>query len=187
VPVETRYFRSDTHTVNGLTAYQLKTVNTTTLTSVSGDYQWWGIRVFVRHADGTEEEVTDGTPVAQVFVTDAGWYSATWNCPSRSLQPTDAIVVRLYNALSSTGPWTLKREWITEQLNAQSLDASTWTVYYNFDVRVAVIDYIATTYVFRHGNATYNSRIEGFAWTPVPVVGITRILGDSLASSVFIA
>jgi len=187
VPVETRYFRSDTHTVNGLTAYQLKTVNTTTLTSVSGGYQYWGIRVFVRHADGTEEEVTAGTPVAQVFVTVAGWYNATWNCPSRTLSPTDAIVVRLYNAPYSTGPWTLKREWITEQLGAGSLNASTWTVYYNFAVREAVIDYIVIAYVFSHGNATYNSRIEGFAWTPVPVVGITRILGDSLASSVFVA
>jgi len=181
VPVETRYFRSDTHAVNGLTAYQLKTVNSVTLTSVSGDYQWWGIRVFVRHADGAEEEVTAGTPVAQVFVTAAGWYSATWNCPSKALSPTDAIVVRLYNASSSTGPWTLKREWITEQLNAQSLDASTWTVYYNFDVREAVIDYIATTFVFRHGSDTYNSRIEGFAWTPVPV-GIPRFLVDSLST-----
>jgi hypothetical protein len=164
---ETRYFRSDTHTINGLTAYQLKTVNSVTLTSVSGDYPYWGIRVFVRHANGTEEEVTDGTPVCQIFVSSPGWYNASWDCPSRALQPTDTIVVRLYNASSSSGPWTLKRTWITEQLNAQRLDDSTWVVFYYFDVQVAIVDYIVTSFIFRHGSATYNSRIEGFAYTLV--------------------
>jgi len=182
--VETRFFRSDVHTVNGLSAYQLKNVNSTVLTSVSSTYQWWGIRVFIRHSDGSEEEVTTGTPVAVVLVTVPGWYNASWNCPSKSLNPTDAIVVRLYSAAVSAGPWVLAREWISEQLNASRLDSSMWKVYYNFDVVERVIDGTVVLYLFRHGSPTYNSRIEDFAYTPYVPIVLTRVYGNGLACAV---
>lgn len=168
LPVETRYFRSDQHTVNGLTAYRLETANSTVLSSVAAtDQPYWGIRVWKRSADGVETEVTGGAPVAVVYGMEGLW-SSSWNCPGASLNPTDSIVVRIYSSASATGPWTLRRTWTTGQLGAQSLDASTWTVYYYFHIEEALIDYLAVAFYFQHGDAAHPSRIENFTWTPAP-------------------
>lgn len=67
----TMYFRgtSSIHTVNGLTAYGLLSSQASTndgrlaYSSASNVFQV-GIRVWVRHSDGSESEVTSGSPVA---------------------------------------------------------------------------------------------------------------------------
>ncbi|MEM2568214.1 MAG: hypothetical protein QXH20_07085, partial [Candidatus Bathyarchaeia archaeon] len=167
--------RSDTHTVNGLTAYKLETTNSTVLRSeeATGQY-YWGIRVWKRSANGVETEVTGGAPVAVVYATD-GENRASWNCPGASLNPTDSIVVRIYSSARATGPWTLRLTWTTGQLGAQSLDASTWTVYYYFQTYEALIDYLVSVFCFMYGAATYPSRIEGFAYTPYAPPVIAKI------------
>jgi len=188
MPVETRYFRTDTHTVNGLTTEQLTTTQGTTYGtrfiygSGSRLYGRLGIRVWVRHADGTEEEITGGTPVASVYVEEGteGYFSNTWDCPQTSLSSTDAIVVRVYGRLQGDAAWTLMDTWITEQLGAEQLDAATWTVTYH-----AGCDYNLrfdrTTLTFDFGSSTYNSRIEGFSWTPsAPPPVARRFYGDGL-------
>lgn len=191
LPVETRYLRSDTHTVNGLTAYQLKNVNSTysTQVDVTGLY-YFGIRVWIRKADGTEVEVTGGSPVAVVPFT-APYAYASWNCPEVLTSPTDAVVVRLYGSVSSTGPWSLLRTWITEQLNASKLDAVIWTVYYYFAIEEIVIDYIIVYHFFRHGSATYPSRIGGFSYTPYtpppPAVPVMRFHKAFPTTSIYIS
>jgi hypothetical protein len=177
MPVETRYFRGDTHTVNGLTAYILGTTQSDTPKSVSHQIEGWGydngqagIQVWKRNAAGVETEITGGTPVAIVTkAPDAGAIvSATWACPSTSLASTDAIVVRVYIKLEGETTWTLAATFITEQLGAQSLDAATWTVYYY--IRVVYDPSSDSTAVnFYWGTATYNSRIANFTWTPAPV------------------
>jgi len=171
LPVETRYFRSDQHTVNGLTAYKLETANSTVLSQFwVANQPYWGIRTWKRSANGVETELTGGAPVAVVYATE-GENRASWNCPGASLNPTDSIVVRIYSSASATGPWTLRRTWTTGQLGAQSLDASTWTVYYYFHVEEALVDYLVMAYYFQHGDAAHPSRIENFTWTPyVPPV-----------------
>jgi len=175
LPVETRYFRSDQHTVNGLTAYKLETANSTVLSQVAAsDQPYWGIRVWKRSANGTETEITAGSPVAVVYGME-GLNTASWNCPGASLNPTDSIVVRIYSSARATGPWTLRRTWTTGQLNAQSLDASSWTVYYYFHVEEALVDYLAVVYYFQHGDAAHPSRIEGFAYTPYAPPVIAKI------------
>jgi hypothetical protein len=165
--------RIDQQTVNGLTAYVLGTTQTTG-SKYFGDIEeallngYWGIRVWKRTSAGVETEITAGTPVAQVYrsAVGSGLQSATWACPETSLSSTDAIVVRVYFQYGSSG-WVLAAEFITGQLGASKLDSATWTVYY--------YTYIATVgglyrYRFYWGTTTYNSRIENFTWTPVPVV-----------------
>jgi hypothetical protein len=194
MPTETRFFRNDQFTVNGLIARKLLPEF---YADAGGSYQatstppsqgyYWGIRVWKRSADGTETEITAGTPVAVVSRTAVGEgiQSATWNCPKVTLAPTDSIVVRGYYRFG-TGAWYQDTVAIfsTEQLGGQSLDDSTWTVYYY----TALVQVAGTQWewYWMWGSTTYYSRIENFAWTPAPVVGVPRLIGDGLAAVIII-
>ncbi len=180
--VETRYFRNDTDTINGLLAYLLKTLNTTSaLEFYIGDNTtaYVGIRVWKRTSDGTETEITSGSAVAIASLASGiSAYvqkSATWDCPQTSLASTDAIIVRIYGDVNSTPPTTLMRTFITEQMGATQLDAATWTVYY-WIRRIRIFDGEGYVYGFWyvHGSDTRNSRIANFSWSsaPPPVGGV---------------
>lgn len=187
MPIQTRYFRGDQHTVNGLTAYILGTSQSATAQSytifnqpVAGFY--YGIRVWKRASDGTETEITSGTPVAQVFrsINGSGLQSATWDCPETSLTATDAILVRLYIKGVTTG-WYLAGEFITEQLGAQTLDAATWTVYYYTSqvYNPRLNSYNGSVY---WGTSEYNTHIEGFSYTVA--VAVAYPVGDGLTFAI---
>jgi len=173
---ETRYFRSDTETVNGLNAYKLRTSQTGIEGSgaeVSGSstlYYYIGIRVWKRDSSGVETEITGGSPVAVVTVKvgSGGLKSATWNCPQTSLSSTDSIVVRVYHDIAINPPTTLVATFTTEQLSAAQLDSATWTVYYYINARRIS----GTTYgmSFKWDTTTYNSKITNFSWTS----GVTK-------------
>jgi len=173
---ETRYFRSDTQSVNSLTAYILGTTqsssNLSTVVNTSGTGEgtsYWGIRVWKRNSSGTETEITSGTPVAQVTRTasGSGIQSATWTPPETTLATTDSIVVRVYLRVN-TGSWLqggTAPNYTTEQLGNTLLESLPWTVYYHTqDSRSNTgppnTRYINITYFW--GNSTYNSRIENF-------------------------
>jgi len=194
MPAPTRYMTTDDHTINGLLAYKLNTsqsalpLSCLVLDPDLYDEIRYGIRVWIRHADGSELEVTSGAPVAVVirnFEGD-GIQSNTWSCPEYNMLLTDAIVVRVYGNINNTGwfLWTVNEGvpppphydavFITEQLNATKLDAATWTVYYYTSFHwVGGLD----LYRFQFGTATYNSRIEGLSYS-VAVAVIPR--GDGL-------
>ena len=192
MPVETRYMRSDQHTINGLTAYRLGAAESTSLKEVygSGDTQFIiGIRVYVRHEDGSEEEVTPGESVARTNVSaGADWTGtvyADWNCPQTSLQPTDAVKIDvrcMTGASWSESAATTIATFITEQLGASSLDASTWTVHYRIRRdRFRLYGMYFYDYYFRFGMAGDDSYIEGFSYTSaVAPVAVKRIYGDGL-------
>lgn len=135
------------------------------------DTVFYGVDVVKREADGTETVL--GSKVAiwsgsiSSLYDSPGLYAAAWGCPQTALESTDAIVVRVYQKVGVPGVWNLTREFITEQLGAQSLDSATWIVYYYVDA-TADVSYVYT--IFYHGIATYNSRIENFTWTPAAVV-----------------
>ena len=182
-PVETRYMRSDSHTVNGLTAYKLLTTNTTTSTykqiSESGEYSpRWYTYVYKRASDGTT------TFIASCYVrrtTDGeGLQSCTIDIPETSMAPTDAVQVRVRMLIYSV---QTNVYFITEQLGAGKLDAATWTSYlYTYRDVMAPGTPFATTYArFYWGNSTYNSRIENFSWTEyVPPPVVRKVYGDGL-------
>jgi hypothetical protein len=191
MPSETRYFRSDTQTVNGLTAYKLGTEQSATAESkgIGSGYPaqgaYVGIRVWKRSNAGVETEITAGTPVAVASkgsLTTA-IVSATWDCPQTSLDTTDAIVVRVYGRWG-TGAWNLLAEFITEQLGATILNAVTWTVYYSISYRRYVdpdTGEITYTAGWNFGTTTYNSRIENFTWTSAaPPAVAKKTMGDGL-------
>jgi hypothetical protein len=169
MPAETRYMRSDTWTVNGLTAYKLGTTQSTGPPEVyigaTGELTaYWGIRVWKRSSAGVETEITGGTPVAVVSRSSDGdgLQNATWSCPETPLNPTDSIVVRLYIRLG-TGAWTEEVVFTTEQLGTTILNAATWTVYL-YTNRTYDRDFDITYAYFRWGASTYNSRIANFTW-----------------------
>ena len=169
-----RYMRGDTHTVNNLTAYQLATDQSDVAKSSSNGYMgWstvsWGIRVWVRHANGTETELTSGTSVAIVSrsLDGEGLQSNTWTCPETQLAVTDAIVVRVY-IMVGPYPESGSRSFVTEQLGATKLEQATWTVYY-YTKRVSTHGgpYCppTTTGYFYWGTTTYNSHIQNIQYT----------------------
>lgn len=135
----TFYFRSDYHTVNGLYGRQLKTSQ-----SSSDDYDSyfdtgnytvsWGIRVKIRHVGGGTTELTSGSPVAIVNRTagsslQEGYQNNTWSCPETALETTDAILITMY-VTDPVDPWLQAGQYITPQLGANTLNASSWNVYY---------------------------------------------------------
>jgi hypothetical protein len=118
----------------------------TTETGGSGDFfvsrpTLIGIRVWKRSTDGTETEITGGTPVAQADLTNlqdqtlnvrTGTGAITSPIP---LDPTDRLVVRVY--IYSIG-WVQLMDglherllvWVSDPLNATQINPSTITVYY---------------------------------------------------------
>jgi len=161
MPVETRFMRSDFHTVNGLNARKLLIEQSSSSASYSYQYSgevtgYWGVRVFVRHEDGSETEITGGSAVAVVSRSSdgSGLQSATWNCPETSLAETDAIVVRVYSD-NNNPPTTLRTTFITEQLGASKLDAATWTIHYYTQRTVSIT---AKTHYTDYNSHTVNGQ-----------------------------
>ena len=189
MPVETRYFKNESVTVNGLSAYALALDLTgsghTFVESRATYYEGCnvGIRVWKRHADETETEITSGTPVAQVTVINGDSHvlkTATWDCPGTSLEPTDSIVVRVYHNIGDTWDLLSTAVFTTEQLNASSLDASTWTVYYYLSYTATLFPSARSTVSF-HIDGDDPSRIENFSWSAVPPpVVAKKLYGDGL-------
>lgn len=173
---ETRYFRGDTQTINGLLAYILGTSQSTTA-QVVGTYGtgkrtvYFTAKVSVRHADGSETVIAGYFDLFNRSTDGEGYQSKDWSCPETALVNTDAIVVRIrvevYGGLATA-------EFITAQLGASKLDAATWTFTIYTDRT-----YDGTTYGDTFfGNSTYNSLISNFTWTPAAVAGVFQ--GDGL-------
>lgn len=169
-----RYMRTDTHTVNGLTAYKLGVTRSAsslfyTKTADGSLTVYWGVRAWVRHSNGVEQEISldgqTGTPKAVVSrsTTGGGMQSNTVNVAQTTLQSTDSLVVRVYMKLGS-GSWNLCATFTTEQLQATKINSATWTVYYHTD-RFWSSSTNRTTGKFYWGTATYNSRIQNLRYS----------------------
>ncbi len=161
---EVRYMRGVQNevTVNGLTTYYLGlTQSDTPRNFYSGNREtlYTGMRVWVRDSSGNEVEVTGGTAEA-VVVRDsdgADIQTITWNCPQTLMNPTDSVVVRIYQERNVNPPTSLAATFTTEQLGATQLDPVTWTIHY----------YTQRGFfnILAWGTTTYNSRIEGFTYS----------------------
>ncbi|MFO8109113.1 MAG: CARDB domain-containing protein [Thermoplasmata archaeon] len=164
---ETRYMKTTTWDVNGLDTYRLESDGPGLDFDTVGDdidsnvAVTWGIRVWARDEMGGTEEITTGTPVAQVSRSSngEGIQSATWTPPYSSISTTDSIVVRVYDRFGS-GAWNQRAEFTTEQLGAVSLRDNEWTVYY-YTQRDGYW-WTRTYSYFSWGDEDHNSRIEGF-------------------------
>jgi hypothetical protein len=184
---ETRYLRKNLVTVNGLYAYYLNTTQNSGVNFVSnysysnsGKVATWAIRVFNRTSDGTEKEITNGVPVAQVYrsTTGSGLQNNTWNCPFNVLTSTMSIVVKWYVGKTLTpSTWVLLAKSTTEQLGANYLNSSKWNVFYYTTCSIGigkspkplksdfdVSPFIVYDYGLFWNTATYNTRIENFKY-----------------------
>lgn len=178
-PVETRYFRKDTHTVNTVTLRKL-------LTSRSGAseyYQWsydadpyvitkgrYDFYVYKRAVGGASTTIGSAIALTTRTANGEGMQSATWSCPATELVATDAIEVgiRLSCEYDSYPASSAKRTFITEQLGAQQLNATTWTIY-RYSYLAGYDTYSGTARVY-YDTATYDTRITNFSWTAPPPV-----------------
>jgi hypothetical protein len=174
--VETRYFRWDVESMNGVNMRKLFTANTSSSTSeshakdgnVTSAGVTIGIRVWKRSVGGVDTEITNGTQVAQVLLNTSSFgimVNATWTCPSTPLNVTDVIYVIVYGKFG-TDAWAMfgSYKWGTAQLGATNLDAATWTVYYQIALYYST-DSNNTWHEFNFGSSSWNSRIENFCWT----------------------
>ncbi|MEM2178192.1 MAG: hypothetical protein QXK24_05360 [Ignisphaera sp.] len=200
IPFSTAYFRGDTDTINGLSAYKLSypqsnIEQSNRVQSASSCSGIFGIRIWKRSSSGVETEITSGSPVAQVGIgayEGAGLRSATWNRPAISLSTTDSIVVRVYGKVtigSGDTNWKLLATFSTPQLGITSLPAGTWTVYYYlrfaYEWGGGPWGYYYRFY-FHWGTTDKNSRIENFApititatyTTSTTITTITDYLGS---------
>ena len=183
MPTETRYMRSDQHTVNGLTAYKLGLEQTTAYAWIEVGYQgsaaaYFDIEIAVRHADGTETELLPWTQFAVRTTTGEGFQTYNFSCPQTSLSATDAIVVRL-RARNYGG--SAVATFITEQLGASGLPAATWTFYvYTYCYRSATESYADILF----GNSTYNTRVENFQWVSAGVAYVQEVSDSGIVVDV---
>ena len=142
--------------------YKLRTTQTNSQESSIDVYyaSEVGIGVWQRASAGVENEITAGYPVALVYmsdVTESRELWNTWTAPEYPLNPTDRIVVRVYDSFNNT-----LASFVTEELGASKLNAETWTVYYYFEL------FFDGEYYYIYwcwGANTCNSRIEGFSYT----------------------
>ncbi|MFX1516946.1 MAG: archaellin/type IV pilin N-terminal domain-containing protein [Promethearchaeota archaeon] len=167
---QTRYMRSDSHNVNGWGAYNLGTTQSSSVLSLNertgrgtGSLTvTWSVWIYVVHSDSTRTDLTSGK-VASVSrsIDGSGLQSKTWTLGSnQDITTTDAVMVEVYMDIGpyGYGPVTF----ITEQLNAEELVASTWTIWYYTERDYTGWPQDRTRGIFYWGDSTYNSRIVNF-------------------------
>jgi len=187
---ESRYYRSDMHTVNGLNAYKLDTTNSAPENYIgfgergtdeaggcpyAGFPVYYNSDIYIRHSNGAQTLL--GSSIAQTVrggitkgIAEEGYQSNTWSCPKTSLSPTDAIRVTENVVVKSYSETTTRRNFITEQLDSVMLEATTWTfnryTWYN-TFCISPGDTISGTEGRTYyGSSSYNTRISNFAYTP---------------------
>lgn len=154
----TLYFRNDQHTVNTLTEYQLKEIQS--LANVYfGNDSWFSpsyrADVDIIHADGSIINLGENIASVSRSSKGEGYQSATWVCPEFSLLETDAIQISL--EISAFGI-VADRSFITLPLGVVKLRATTWTfTYYTYyDAGGAM----PRSRIY-HGDSNRNTRVEG--------------------------
>lgn len=136
----TWYFCSSTHTVHGLTAYQLNETNTDTDEIINQELSGnvtvtYGIRVWKRDSSGNEQEITSGSPVATFTVTpnSYGQKQRTWQ-PTSVDVCNETIVVRIY-VKPENGAWQTLAVFSTNPLFPslpKKLSTATWNITYRY-------------------------------------------------------
>jgi parallel beta-helix repeat protein len=134
-------------------------------TMPNGGNYWWGIRVWKRSAAGVESELTGGIPVAQVnrTVDSVGNQKGTWTPPTTALNPTDSIVVRVYQG-SSSPPLTLVANFTSGQLNSTQLNNTMWNITYS--TRMSAAQGAIQTRMIGHGPT---STVNTIKWTATKI------------------
>lgn len=163
------YFRSDTYTTNKQTGYGLDTTatnqqQTITAAVTPGQTATYGFRVWKVTQQGTQTELTSGTPTAEISrnTNGAGWQNSTWLAPQTTLNMGfDALKVESYLSLDNGATWTLLELYVTNPIMSPLLLHQTWTfnLYTTYNTASS-----QTSYIF--GSATYQSNINNVGLQP---------------------
>jgi len=183
----TLYARNTTHTINTVLGYKLLEVQgaiEATTSSKTTPLSWYihqstttKFYVSIVHGDGSETLIGNGIASDTWSWTIGGDTTqqsqrtgATWSCPATTLDPTDAIKLRLHMTLV-TYQGTVSGyigTFITEQLNWSKLNAATWTIpryvwiYQKFQ---AAYGYVTSKCYF--GSASKEIKITGLSYKPL--------------------
>ena len=163
----TLYFVNEQHTIYGMQAYKLNETNSDTHEYVSrvmtgGSFQVWvAVRVFLRHSDESEDELTDGNYKLNVTRTGdgSGIQTIEWQPAGYiTVNSGDALVIRVYLKVG-TQDWALYAKFATDPFSSD-IDISE-IIFRLWTERSYYTDSIEYTEVrFYWGSETYNSRIE---------------------------
>ncbi|MCD6434650.1 MAG: hypothetical protein J7L14_03485, partial [Candidatus Diapherotrites archaeon] len=178
-PIETRYMRGDTETVDSTTYYKLLTGNTGTSayntagwsSSSSPNGGFIRVRIYIYHANGSESLITT-TDYIKVSGSTITLYSVDVNIPETPLEITDRIkLVWQWSKNAYTWCDFTQAKFITEQLGTDTLNSATWTIYIYAkftSVWIAFLKQYSNTIYLYWGDSTYPSRIENFSYGGVP-------------------
>ena len=168
--IETRYMRSDQHTINKqYLNYKLlptpTSIGEASMQVELGDYSLqWGVRVFKVSEAGVRTEITTGvSAIVERTVNGYGMQFANFLCPGTELSSKDAIKVDVYVKFGTLDWAATGGRFITTQLPPLFLHSVTWTVWY-FTERWTAGGFTWATFAW--GNVGLeNARIENFTYT----------------------
>lgn len=179
---EPRYFRSDSHDVNGLTGDILGTQQSNNVDDSSetvegdnddGDLQVdWGVEFQILEEDGTTRDfIAEDQPVAIVSRGPddggEGIQSETFQMPEEELEPEESLYAQVYIRVEGNGWQEIDSAHITEQLEASRILESEVEVFYYTDREFddgGPPPSRFTTGTFYWGDPEFNSRIEGLSY-----------------------
>lgn len=180
---QTYYYRSDQHTINGVSAYQLQPSNTNSALIYTYPYGcgfMFGcpatyFRTDIYRRLNTGVDVMIGSDVAQVGRSSSpggssqGEQRADWNAPETNLLPSDTIKI-VEKIVSYANTVIAQREFIMPVLNASKIDAGNWTFYrYTFSYSPMCSPAGPRFYCEAgetYGSSAFNTRIENVSFTP---------------------
>jgi hypothetical protein len=162
------YFRSDTYTTLGVSAYGLDedytNIDTTTSSTAAGatDF-YYGFRVWLFESATESTELTAGTPIGIIALDSntTGYESATWTFEGANVVfGYEALKVIVYERQNSSD-WTAKATFVSDVLLTNYLQPSTWT----FELYVTYTVGTSTASSFSFGSSSYKSGIYNFIYT----------------------
>lgn len=189
MPTQTRYFRSDSHTVNALTAKKLLTSRSGTQSSFPrqttdvNQNHYFGIKMYKRSNTGVETQIPiDGSTEPQMAVMrngiGEGLQISAGTPDYAGLEVTDSIVIKLWSKIGA-GAWTEAGStavWTTEQLGGYCIGGKLWGIQYYTKLYIPLNKYWIlfydselcdtkiTSFQFGQGKiekVTYNAGING--------------------------
>lgn len=132
------YFRSDTYTTLGVSAYGLDNDYTNTYANITSSYGtsqsvYYGFRVWLVNSATSEAELTSGSPIATIGIGSnvTGSVAATWSFPGNDITlGYQALKVIMYQSTDNT-TWTARATYISPVLITDEIRQTTWTFILN--------------------------------------------------------
>ncbi|MBU4144229.1 MAG: right-handed parallel beta-helix repeat-containing protein [Candidatus Thermoplasmatota archaeon] len=136
-------------------------------TMANGGNHSWGMRVWTKTAAEVETELTSGSADAIVYrdIDGEGMQVGTWTPPLTALDPTDSVVVRIYQGRDEAFPTTLVGTFTSQPINATQLINTTWNV--NYFTRRSSVPGSLQTRMTGHGST---SSVNAISWTATNIV-----------------